>query len=451
MRPSLLIISAVVLGGVAGAGALIYAWHSAIDAIAPPAASSFDPAIVRRGAELALIGDCKTCHTAPGGRVFAGGLAMPTPFGTIYSTNITPEPETGIGSWSEAAFKRAMREGVDRSGRHLYPAFPYDHFTLTTDDDIKALYAFFMTRDPVKATAPANALPFPINVRLVLAGWKLLFLRERRLDPDPSRDEVWNRGRYLVEGLGHCGACHTPRNLMGAEEKIYRAFQGGEAEGWRAYALGAASQSPIPWNEAALGQYLSQGFHPLHGVARGPMAPVTDNLEGVSRQDVAAIAHYIASLSKNDSMPAQASQLPQREARGPGAAPQSAGSQAATPAASTGPGSRIYASTCASCHESGRAVPLGGAYLALSTAIGGESAENLVNILLNGIPAADGTAQPVMPDFAGALTDAQIVDLVRYLRSHFAQKPDWPNVDEVIRTALTARRLATARPSPSTR
>ena len=225
-----------------------------------PVASSFDPAIVRRGAELALIGDCKTCHTAPGGRVFAGGLAMPTPFGTIYSTNITPEPETGIGSWSEAAFKRAMREGVDRRGRKLYPAFPYDHFTLTTDDDIKALYAFFMTRDPVKVTAPANALPFPINVRLVLAGWKLLFLRERRLDPDPSRDEVWNRGRYLVEGLGHCGACHTPRNLMGAEEKSHE-FQGGEAEGWRAYALGAASQSPMPWNEAALDQYLSKGSH----------------------------------------------------------------------------------------------------------------------------------------------------------------------------------------------
>jgi mono/diheme cytochrome c family protein len=249
MKLSRVIISAAVLGGIAGA--LIYAWHSAIDAIAPPAASNFDPAIVRRGAELALIGDCKTCHTVPGGRVFAGGLAMPTPFDTIYSTNITPEPETGIESWPEAAFKRAMREGVDRSGRHLYPAFPYDHFTLTTDDDIKALYTFFMTRDPVKATAPANSLPFPINVRLVLAGWKLLFLRERRLDPDPSRDEVWNRGRYLVEGLGHCGACHTPRNLMGAEEKIYRAFQGGEAEGWRAYALGAASQSPTPWDEAA--------------------------------------------------------------------------------------------------------------------------------------------------------------------------------------------------------
>jgi mono/diheme cytochrome c family protein len=237
MKLRRLIIPAVVLGGVAGAGALLYAWHSPLPPIDPPAASSFDPAVVRKGAELALIGDCQTCHTAPGGRVFAGGLAMPTPFGTIYSTNITPDAKTGIGRWSEAAFTRAMRKGVDQSGRHLYPAFPYDHFTLTSDDDIKALYAFFMSRDPVEARAPANALPFPINVRLVLAGWKLLFLRQTRLDPDPSRDQAWNRGRYLVEGLGHCGACHTPRNLMGAEEKS-RAFEGGEAEGWRAYALG---------------------------------------------------------------------------------------------------------------------------------------------------------------------------------------------------------------------
>lgn len=430
--------------GIVGAGAaLFYAWRPALAPIARPAAASFDPALVRKGAELALIGDCQTCHTTPGGRVFAGSLAMPTPFGTIYSTNITPDPETGIGQWSEAAFARAMREGVDRSGRHLYPAFPYDHFTLISNDDIQALYAFFMSREPVKATAPPNALPFPINVRLVLAGWKLLFLRQGRVEPEPLRDARWNRGKYLVEGLGHCGACHTPRNLMGAEEKS-RAFTGGEAEGWRAYALGAASQSPVPWNEVALTQYLSEGFHPLHGVARGPMAPVVANLAQVQKQDVAAIAHYIASLSKPGDAEAQSVQVPELGKRGPGAAPQSAGSQAATPVSAPAIGANIYAAACASCHESDRPVPFGAVRLSLSTAIGGESPENLVNIILAGIPAPNGVTGPIMPDFSGAMNDAQVTELVRYLRSSFTQKAPWPDVDKIVRAARATLQSAEA-------
>jgi mono/diheme cytochrome c family protein len=401
-------VMVTVCAGVGGAGALLYGWRSPIAPITPPTKLVFDPELVRKGALLASIGDCQACHTAPRGRMFAGGFAMATPFGTIYSSNITPDPDTGIGRWSEEAFGRAMREGVRRNGQHLYPAFPYDHFSLTTDEDINALYAFFMSRDPVEAKTPPNELPFPINIRLVLAGWKLLFFHPARFVSNPLRDVAWNRGKYLVEGLGHCGACHTPRNLLGAEEKS-RAFEGGEAEGWRAYALGAASQSPVPWDEASLTQYLTEGFHPLHGVARESMAVVTGNLAGVPRQDVAAMAHYLASLSTSDN--------PRREktaadARGPGTAPQSAGSQAATPAASADAGSRIYSTTCASCHEGGRAVPLGGIDLSLSTAIGGESPENVVNLVLDGLPAADGIAGPIMPSFAGVLTDQQLADLV---------------------------------------
>ena len=161
----------LVIGVAAGLAA--YAWRPVIDPVTPPAATSFDPALVEKGAELASIGNCGTCHTAPGGQPFAGGLPLPTPFGTVYSTNITPDTETGIGRWPEAAFQRAMREGVDREGRHLYPAFPYDHFTLVTDADNQALYAFLMTRRPVSARAPANDLSFPLNQRFVLAGWKL--------------------------------------------------------------------------------------------------------------------------------------------------------------------------------------------------------------------------------------------------------------------------------------
>jgi mono/diheme cytochrome c family protein len=429
------------------AGALFYAWHPAIPPIDPPAGSTFDQATISNGRTLALIGDCQTCHTAPGGRVFAGARAMPTPFGTIYSTNITPEPETGIGRWSEAAFVRAMRRGIDREGRHLYPAFPYDHFGLTTEDDLKALYAFFMTRDPVRSTAPANQLPFPINVRLVLAGWKLLFLRDRRLKPEQAGDPVWNRGKYLAEGVGHCGACHTPRNLMGAEESS-RAFQGGEAEGWHAYALGPESKSPVPWDEPALIQYLEKGFHPLHGVARGPMAPVVDNLALVPPEDVAAIARYIVAPSNGSARAAKPNIGGQiLQPNGPGTAPQSAGVQAATPATSGDAGSRIYAASCASCHESGRNLPLGGINLALSTAIRGESAENLVNIVLNGLPAEDGTVQPVMPGFSAVLTDQQLQDLVGYLRDSIARSPVWPDLGAVVSAARAAQNSARRRQS----
>src|SRR6188472_777689 len=186
------------------AGGFAVAWKPAIDPIAPPQPAAFDEALVRRGAELAAIGNCITCHTAAGGSALAGGRALPTPFGTIYSSNITPDPDTGIGRWSEAAFQRAMREGVDRAGHHLYPAFPYNHFTLVTEGDNKALYAYLMTRDVVTAKIPENTLRFPYNLRIALAGWKLLFLRKGPFEPNRSQSEAWNRGAYLVEGLGHC-------------------------------------------------------------------------------------------------------------------------------------------------------------------------------------------------------------------------------------------------------
>ena len=440
-----LALFAALFVGAVGAGAVLYAWHTPIAPIAPPAKSSFNLQLVRKGAVLALLGDCTGCHTAPQGRMLAGGLAMRTPFGTLYAANITPDPKTGIGRWSEEAFKRAMREGVGRNGQHLYPAFPYDHYSEVTDDDIKALYAYLMSRDPVEAQVPPNELPFPLNIRLTLAGWKLLFFRERHFVADPSRDEAWNRGKYLVEGLGHCGACHSPRNLLGAEETSH-AFDGGEAEGWRAYALGPASQAPVPWDEASLTQYLAEGFDPLHGVARGPMAVVTHNLADVPREDIVAMARYLASLSKpktseRDNMTAAAL----AHSRGPGTAPQSAGLQAATPVASAGPGSHLYATTCASCHEGGRALPLGGIALSLTTAVSGESPENIVDIVFDGLPAADGVASPIMPGFSAVMSDRQVAELVRYLRRDVAHKPDWPNVDEVVRNARSARR-----PPPTT-
>src|SRR5450756_874720 len=259
MTNSRIIGSAVVALLVAGAvAAFAIAWRPAITAIEPPSPQSFDPSLVKRGRDLAATGNCADCHTLRGGRDFAGGLPVSTPFGTIYSSNITPDPETGIGSWPETAFRRAMRSGVNRDGQHLYPTFPYDHFTNVTDADDQALYAFLMTRLPVRAAARANQLPFPLDQRPVIAGWKLLFLRRGTWQPDPSQSAEWNRGAYLVEGLAHCGACHTPRNALGAE-RAGAAFAGGEVDHWSAYAINAQSPAPVPWTAEALYGYLRDG------------------------------------------------------------------------------------------------------------------------------------------------------------------------------------------------
>src|SRR5579863_1874825 len=264
MQRSGIIAGAAIVALIGGAvAAFAVAWRPAIDPINPPAPQSFDPALVKRGRDLAAIGNCSDCHTAPGGKNLAGGFAVPTPFGAIYSSNITPDPDTGIGRWSEAAFQRAMRSGVDRAGHHLYPTFPYDHFTNVNDEDDRALYAFLMTRAAVRAPERANDLAFPFNQRFVVAGWKLLFLHPGAYKADPAKGAEWNRGAYLVEGLAHCGACHTPRNALGAERSA-ASFSGGGVENWQAYAINANSPAPVPWDAAALYRYLRQGFDPDH-------------------------------------------------------------------------------------------------------------------------------------------------------------------------------------------
>jgi mono/diheme cytochrome c family protein len=431
-----------------------WTWRAAIDPVATPDPSRFDPGLVRRGAQLAALGNCNTCHTAQGGKSFAGGVAVPTPFGTIYSTNITPDPETGIGNWSEAALRRSMHEGVDRAGRHLYPAFPYDHFTLVSDEDDKALYAYLMSRERVRATAPENALRFPFNLRILIAGWKLLFLHKGPFTPVPSGSEAWNRGAYLVEGLAHCGACHTPRNVLGAESKDER-FGGGEAEGWTAYALNQNSPAPVPWDADALYHYLRNGWQQVHGVARGPMAPVIDNLTAASDADIGAIAIYIASIAG----PPAAERLRKAEAvlasthaHGAGSNPVSGNSATTLQAAKAedrggDAGAMIYRSACADCHESGRPLPFGGMDLMLSTAMQGPNPINVINVVLAGLPAAEGERSPIMPGFAGALSEAQLTDLLTYLRARFSDKPPWTDVARDVRDTMSGTRPFVIYPS----
>ncbi|WP_119271142.1 c-type cytochrome [Taklimakanibacter deserti] len=411
-----------------------FAWRPEIAAI-DVTAQNFDPALVKKGTELAAVGNCIACHTVPGDKAFAGGLALPTPFGTIHSTNITPDPETGIGRWSEAAFLRAMREGVDRQGRHLYPAFPYDHFTHVTDDDNRALYAYLMTREPVKATAPANDLMFPLGFRPLLAGWKLLYLDDGPFRPDPKQSEEWNRGVYLAEGLGHCGACHTPRNQLGAEDKD-RHFAGGEAEGWVAYAIDEASPAPTPWDKAALAFFLRHGWHEKHGVSRGPMAEVTGNLASLPDSDIEAIAIYVASLIGKPETQRQAA-----------VQETAAVTTVAARDGSEAQGAAIYESACAMCHESGRPPPFGGLDFRLSTAVNSPNPQNIVNVTLFGLPPADGEASAMMPGFAAAFSDQQIADLLAYMRQRFSGKPNWEGVAERVRKTRSGDYKVAVRPA----
>ena len=205
------------------------------------------------------------------GEKYAGGYEMATPFGVIYSTNITPDLETGIGAWSEAAFRRAMHEGVSRDGSHLFPVFSYDHFTKLSDDDVHALYAYFMPGHPFMHRRP-NGIPFPFNIRYLQAGWKLLFFRPGRFELDVAKSAEWNRGAYLAQGLSHCGACHTPRNLLGAE-KAGNAYGGAEIDNWVAPPLTAANPTPAPWTFEELYDYLRTGASELHGLPRDRCSP----------------------------------------------------------------------------------------------------------------------------------------------------------------------------------
>jgi mono/diheme cytochrome c family protein len=417
------VIAMIMLAAAVAAFAVI--WRPAIAAIDPPAPQSFDAALVKRGRALAAAGNCSDCHTVRGAKAFVGGLPVPTPFGTIYSSNITPDPETGIGRWPEAAFRRAMRSGVDRGGRHLYPTFPYDHFTNVSDDDDRALYAYLMTRQPVHAPARANELPFPLDQRFVIAGWKLLFLRRGTYQPDDTKSAEWNRGAYLVEGLAHCGACHTPRNALGAE-RASAPFAGGDVDNWHAYAINSQSPSPVPWDADALFAYLRDGWHPDHGVARGPMAQVVSNLSSVPESDIRAIAVYMAGQS--------GAPAPDRKRRGDEVLTQ-AKSPAAQPPETGAAGASIYAAACAGCHESNRPLPYGGVNLGLSTAISAPDARNAANIVLSGVRPVEGERSPIMPGFAASMNDGQIAALLNYLRARFSNAPAWTGLEKTIEDA----------------
>ena len=401
----------------------------AIAPIARPDASTYSAATIARGAQLAALGDCAVCHTALNGITNAGGRPLETPFGIIYATNITPDVETGIGAWSYPAFERAMREGLHRDGRQLYPAFPYNHFAKTTDADLQALYAYLMAQPPVRAQNRETVLPFPFNLRPLMAGWNALFHSSSEFTPDRAKSDLWNRGAYLVESLGHCGACHTPRNALGAEKDGKAYLAGGIAEGWEAPPLTSLSHAPIPWSESELFAYLRTGHSRFHGVAAGPMGPVVKELAALPDSDIQAMAHYLASFNtaiSNDEQEARATQLETATLSRNYAAPQN--------------GARIYDGACAVCHAVGGPQLFGSRpSLALNSNLHSATPDNLIQVILHGIDAPVSSDLGYMPAFKGSLNAEQVADLVIYLRSQFApDKPAWNEVETAVRKVMQA-------------
>ena len=416
---------AALAAGCAALGGLAMSMLPLRAAIAPipqPDVALFSAAAIARGQTLAAWGDCATCHTAPGGTPMAGGLAMKTDFGTIVTTNITPDVQTGIGAWSYPAFARAMREGISRDGHHLYPAFPYTSFAKIDENDMQALYAYLMSLQPVHNQVAPSDLKFPYNQRWILAGWNTLFHTATPFTPDPAKSASWNRGAYLAEGLGHCSGCHTPRNALGAE-RLKRAYLGGgEAEGWDAPALSSLSRSPVPWSTQDVYDYLRTGFSSRHGPAAGPMAPVVAEMRHLPNSDVRAIAEYISSFDTRNET-AGAAQLDE----------EAVARLAAT--AGTSQGARIFSGSCAACHEGDAAFMFGNRpSLALNSNLFAASPDNLIRIILGGSSSAlpGGGA---MPAFSAVFNDVQLAGLVAYLRATFAPgEPAWTNLAEHIGT-----------------
>jgi mono/diheme cytochrome c family protein len=378
-----------------------------------------------RGAYLAIAGNCAGCHTARGGLPYAGGRAIPTPFGTVFAGNLTPDTTTGIGQWSSGDFWRAMHVGRSRDGRLLYPAFPYTDYTRVSREDSDAIFAWLQTLAPVQQPNREHALRFPYGLQATLAVWRAFFFRPGSFEPDPARDASWNRGAYLVQGLGHCSACHAGRNAFGATTDA-RGLGGGmiPMQGWYAPSLASSAEAgtqrwPVQRTVELLRDGITEGASAL-----GPMAEVVfHSTQHLSADDLAAIAHYLASIP---------------DAAGTGtAAPAAATAGApASAAAANAPnllsperavrGDAIYRRHCADCHgDAGEGRP--GMYppLAGNRAVTMDIAANVLRVILVGgyPPGTAGNPRPYgMPPFATLLSNDEVADVASHIRNAWGNR-----------------------------
>lgn len=376
-----------------------------------PAPPQPEAAIIAKGDYLARAGDCVACHTAPEGKLFAGGRAMPTPFGTLYTSNITPDPETGIGKWSADQFYGMMHTGRSPDGGLLYPAMPFGSYTKVTRQDSDAIFAYLKSVPPVRQPNRPHDLRFPYNNRSLILGWRTLFFKEGEFKPDPNQSEEWNRGAYLVEGLGHCGMCHTAINALGGSSES-QAFQGGliPMQNWYAPSLTSNREAGLgEWSIEEISDLLRTGIS-ARGAVYGPMAEVTYNsLQYLTEEDTRAMAVYLKSLGQGSPPDPATSPVPSAE-----------GSLLLSL------GKTVYDAQCASCHGAqGQGAPPHYPPLAGNQSIQMSSAVNAIRMVLNGgyPPATAGNPRPYgMPPFAQSLSDDGVAAVVTYIRTAWGNR-----------------------------
>jgi mono/diheme cytochrome c family protein len=376
------------------------------------------PALIARGAYLVRAADCAACHNIPDGKPFAGGFAFHLPFGTIYSTNITADKETGIGNWSDNDFVRALHQGVAKEGTHLYPAFPYASYTGLSRADGVAMKAYLFSLPPVHAPARPNQLSFPFNQRWTLAFWNLAFLDDHRFKPDPALSTDQNRGAYLATALGHCGECHTPRNIGFAME-VGRQFGGAVAQGWHAYNITTNKDYGIgDWSDQQIADYLRFGHATGRGSASGPMGEAVGNsLQYLTAADTRSLVLYLRQVEPQIGVPGTEIDP------APGAMKASSAWAPGETDAKSELGRHLFEGVCASCHEwNGGGRETNYAALAGSQAVNDPEGVNLVRVLLSGgdLKTSHGTAY--MPSFASAYNDVELAAVANYVIGHFGGK-----------------------------
>lgn len=389
-----------------------------------------DPALVRRGEYLARVADCAACHTAPGGKAFAGGLGMQTPMGTIYSTNITPDVKTGIGGYGYADFERAVRRGIRADGQPLYPAMPYVSYMISSDEEIKALYAYFMSAvAPVEQGNPDTTIPWPASMRWPLSYWQLLFARPRQHQVDPALDARAQRGAYLVEGFAHCGACHTPRGLAFQEKALAddgsRQFLSGSVlEGWYAKSLRNEDIGLSTWSQEEIVEFLRTGRNDRTAAFGGMADVVQHSTQYMTDEDLQAMAHYLK-------------QLPARAGRASQWTPRADTTTAQLQAGDySQPGALGYSEHCQACHRAdGRGAPRVYPALAGNSIVFSDDPSSLIQVTLAGGRMPDTVHDRMaftMPGFAH-LPNRELAEILTFIRNGWGNHASEVTVHDIAR------------------
>lgn len=377
--------------------------------------------LVERGEYLARAADCMVCHTAAGGKEYAGGLGFKLPFGTLYSTNITPDKETGIGNYTDQEFLGALHRGTRRDGARLYPAMPYTSYAYMTDADALAIKAYLFSLEPVRAVPPANTLTFPFNQRWAMAFWSVLFNPGKRFEPDASQSPEWNRGAYLTEALAHCGECHTPRNFAFALDNR-RKFGGAVTAGWRAFNISSDKASGLGnWKDEDVVSYLSIGHALGHGTASGPMGEAVDHsFSKLVPEDIKAVVAYLRTVPPTASVDLPATTAPP-----------------ASPSHKVGGiadalGKKVFEGACVSCHGwTGESALSPFATLTGAWAVNDPGATNVAQIVISGTKRHTPPDALSMPAFGSTHSDTEIAAVANYVTARFGTKGSQINPQDV--------------------